>query len=314
MAKCKFFVSAIQVYRAMCKEMGVTGFNELLSYFEIRQQKMSFETLREIVKDRKHFLLDSGAYSSMTMNKPIKVEEFIAWHKDLAQAVPEIEFKAGLDDIMNPENSIKNQIATDEAGLDLFPTYHRKDPISVLRWIQERKYKMMGFGGLAGGGLTEEDAITDWIEDAFDEVCIDGKPTINVHLFGVSNIRIISQFPAFSNDSASIIFTAYTGNTWIPFLDPYTHKPDWSRPMVRISISIENPNRGTDGQHYMTLREGQKRLIAEYMASEGFDVNDIINTYQSRGAWTTKMMVLQTDNYPDNVVFKRRPKEFNLFE
>lgn len=314
MKRCKFYFSAIHMFRQKASDMGITGFNELLSYYEILKTKMTFEKINEISKERGDIMIDSGAYSAFTQKKPINIQNFIAWHKDLAQACPQITYKAGLDDIGSPEQSIVNQRLTDEAGLKLFPTYHRMDPFSTLQWIKDSGYKQMGFGGLAGGGLTEADKITDWIEEAFSHICDEqGEPTIDVHLFGVSNVEIIHQFPPYSNDSAAALFTGGWGAVWLPNLHPQTHQPMWEKPMCRLAISKESPSQANPNQHYHSLRPGQKQVIADFMESQGFKVQDIIDDYESRCVFTLVMQKLQSENYPDGVKFKRRMKEFDIF-
>ncbi len=256
-------------------------------------------------------MMDSGAFSAYNSGKPIDLPEFIKWQHELTKECPRVILRAGLDDLKDWELTIKNQTITDEAGLDLFPTFHRFDPISLHEWILERKYPMLAYGGLVQGALTESDDIGAWLDKCYERVCVNGIPTEKIHLFGVSNIELINKYPCYSSDSASALFTGSFGAINIPKIDQYTLKPNWSLPMVRFAISKESPNAGVNGQHYFTLKPAVKEIIRAYVETiPGMSVELLADRHEARKVFCVIMQRMQAEQgFPENPIWQPTPKE-----
>jgi len=314
MAQCNFFFSGLKTVRKKILDYGIVGLNELVSYWELKKSKDAFGELNELIQNRNMLMIDSGAFSAFNSGAVIVMDDFIKWHKQLEKECPEHKrmILAGLDDIVSFENSKINQQKTDDAGLKLFPTFHRKDPEHYMDWLLERKYELIGLGGIATGALHEADAIDDFLSYSFERICVDGRPTLRTHLFGISNVEFLQKYPAWSNDSASALFTASYGAMWVPFLDPQTNEPNWTRPMIRLPVSNESNARANKNQHYRTLNPGQREVIDKFIESKGFKVEEIASNSEIRGCFCTLMLQLQTLNYPSDVVFKKAAKDTQL--
>lgn len=314
MAKCNFFFSGLASFHKELEAAGITGFNELVSYWEVKTKKMGFDWINELSTKRGMIMIDSGAFSAFNSGVHIDIQEFIAWHKQLEKECPQIKIKAGLDDIENPENNFKNQQITDAAGLQLFPTYHRQDPEANLDWILEGKYPLVGFGGLAGGGLSEADAIEEWLERAYSRICdSEGRATVQTHLFGVANIVFLQRFPAWSNDSAGALWTGSYGKMTLPAIDPVTYQPKWDVVMSRFDVSSESNSRGNSNAHFDTLKPAQKEIIVRYLESIGWDIEKIKTDHAYRKCFAVLMMIEQAKHYPEDPRYTPQPKELDFF-
>jgi hypothetical protein len=314
MPKCRFFFSALSSIWKELEERNLRGFNELISYHEFKNSKhFTYDRLNELSQVRGELMLDSGAFSAWNSKKPIDIQEFIKFHKELEKECPQITIRAGLDDIENWEQGLRNQELTDAVGLALFPTYHRQDPPEVLDWIIDRGYKFIGLGGLVSGALKEPDKLLKWLGETYARFCDpEGTPILQTHLFGVSNLDLVKAVPATTNDSASALFTGSFGVVWLPSLCPNSLKPDFSLPMVRLAVSKESPAQANANAHFHTLRPAQKELVNAYVESQGFTIQGLVDHHEDRKCFCVQQMVLQTEAYPEDVKFKPAPKEFDF--
>lgn len=315
MPRCNLIFSAVSSYRKRLDERGITGFNELVTYADLYKRKGCFDEINELQKKRNLVFVDSGAWSVFNSGKEIDMKDFIQWHKDLERECPDIYFKAGLDVIGDQAGSMRNQTITDDAGLKLFPTFHRQDDDTYLQWLIGRAYEFWGLGGIASGALHESDKIAAFLDQAFTAICdTDGKPAIKCHLFGVTNVELVRRYPAWSNDSTSALMTALYGSIWVPVLDPHTGKPDWSRPMIHLTVSQESNARAQAGAHYLTLRPAQQEAVRNFVTSRGFTIEQVMSDAADRQCYCHVMLMEQAANYPEDVRFKAPTREFSMFD
>lgn len=312
---CKFVFSGCQSYRKRLKERGIQGFSELATYADLRNRLNAFDELNLLQQERDLVFVDSGAWSAFNSGKQIDMDAFIKWHKDLERECPHLYFKAGLDVIGDYKGSMANQTRTDDAGLKLFPTFHRGDPDSYLEWVLDRKPEFMGLGGVASGALTESDKIAEFLDVAFSAICdVEGRPKIKCHLFGVSNVVLIHQYPGWSNDSTSALFTATYGSIWVPQLDHHTHEIDWSRPMIHLTVSQESNARAKANTHYLTLKSDQQEVVRTLLAKHDFTIEQVMSGNEDRQCFCHVMLMEQAANYPEDVRFKAPVREYSLFD
>lgn len=312
--RCNFVFSGVTSYRKRLEERGITGFNELVNYWDLHKRKNAFDELNELQTKRGLLFVDSGAFSAFNSGKQIDMQAFIRWQKELERECPQLYFKAGLDSIGDWKASKSNQEQTDAAGLKLFPTYHRNDPDEYLEWMVSRDYEFWGLGGIATGALTEADKIGQFLDKAFDTICDpEGKPKIKCHLFGISNIEFMQRYPGWSNDSTSALFTATYGSIWVPVMDAHTGQIDWTKPMIHLVVSAESNARAKNNTHYLTLKGAQQEVVRTVVERYDFDIEQIMRENEERQCFCHVMLMEQTRNYPENVRFKRPVKEYDLF-
>ena len=318
MPRAQFFFSGLHSFYIPLEEYGVRGMNELISAYYVREQKWSWDKINDLCEKRNMVMIDSGAFTAFNKKKPIDVKEFIAWHHELAKNCPKIRWKAGLDDLKEWEVSLRNQEMTDAAGLDLFPTFHRFDPPHVHDWILDHRvngkpYELYAFGGLVQDALTASDAISIWLDSCYERICdADGRPTRQVHLFGVSNIELMLKYPCYSSDSASALFTGSYGCITIPTLDPFTLKPNWGKPMVRMSVSDESPNAAKANQHFKTLKRDQQDIVRAFVESvhPAMSIEKLATRHEARKVFCVMMQRQQAElGFPEDPRYIRPVNE-----
>ena len=88
---------------------------------------------------------DSGAFSAMSLGKPIEREEFHAWAARWDDA---LLWVAALDVIGDAEASYQNWQAARRDGLELVPTIHYGEGTAQLDKFAEEGATLIGLGGM----------------------------------------------------------------------------------------------------------------------------------------------------------------------
>lgn len=153
-----------------------------LSAFK-RAQKDWLEPLKENQK-----MLDSGAYTAMTLGKKIDINALVAEVK-----TGQWTECAALDVVGDPKRSLENALYMQKQGADAFPTFHFGEP-----WEYLDEYRRQ-FGKVGLGGIVPIKSTTDrmaWL----DEVFARAWPT-KFHLFGWLAREPLMKYPFHSADS-----------------------------------------------------------------------------------------------------------------
>lgn len=142
------------------------------------------------LEDFKHnqLMLDSGAYTAMTLGKAIDIDKLTAEVK-----TGRWKEAAALDVVGDPEASLRNARYMKAAGADAFPTFHFGEPWSYLETYCRE------FGKVGLGGIVPIKSVPDrmaWL----DEVFARAWPK-KFHLFGWLAREPLMRWPFHSADS-----------------------------------------------------------------------------------------------------------------
>jgi len=137
---------------------------------------------------------DSGGFSAMTQGVNIKVEEYAAWVKRYKHL---FNTYANLDDITSAENTLNNQHALEDMGLEPLPVFHVNEDWKVLEQYIE-KYPYIALGGMVPY-MRYTKRIMPWIIKAFK---LAGDKSV-FHGFGATSWEVIKSLPWYSVDSSS---------------------------------------------------------------------------------------------------------------
>jgi hypothetical protein len=139
---------------------------------------------------------DSGAYSAMTRDAVITVDEYAAWlHKwdHLFSAA------CNLDVIGNAKGTMENQHALERLGCAVLPVYHMRDEDPrVLKKIAA-SYPYGCLGGMAGTGVPPSVCMR-WMVDTMMRV---KGSEIVWHGLGATSNAVLGGLPLYSVDSSS---------------------------------------------------------------------------------------------------------------
>ena len=136
-------------------------------------------------------LLDSGAFTMWRLGKYINLDnycEYIIMH-DLDEYVV-------LDDPECPDTTILNLLLMEARGLKPMPVFSFGAPWYHLDWLAAR-YSRIGLGGCVPRTTVK---IKAWLNEVYCRY-----PEKQYHLFGITRMEILMQFPLMSVDSTSWI-------------------------------------------------------------------------------------------------------------
>jgi len=172
----------------------------LLDDCNAKQILVSYYLFRRIeeLKDEEVFL-DSGAYTAWTQHKEIDIKKYINYLKEYKD---KFTVYANLDVIGNPEKTLENQKIIEQAGLNPLPVFHSKTDFKYLEYYATH-YDYLALGGLVP--LTRQPKVLiNWLNKCYRYLLpfIQAKG-LKIHLFGISDYRILLKYPVYSCDSTS---------------------------------------------------------------------------------------------------------------
>lgn len=138
------------------------------------------------------WVLDSGAYTAMTKNVEIDLDEFIEFSKHWLKTDPQLEEVFALDVIGDAKQSLKNCEKMWEEGIPAIPTYHLGSPESDLKYIAKN------FPKIALGGVAKYRNRVSWALECFRRVW--PKP---VHGLAFGSEKDCLKIPFHSVDASS---------------------------------------------------------------------------------------------------------------
>ncbi|KKM77523.1 hypothetical protein LCGC14_1369130 [marine sediment metagenome] len=213
--------------------------------------------------------LDSGAFSAWRKKEEININEYISFIK---KNIDYIDTYANLDDITDPEQTIKNQKIMEKEGLSPLPCYHYGEDIKYFEYYLER-YDYIALGGMVP--ISTKD-LQKWLDPIFSKyVCDqDGIPEVKIHGFGMTSLKLMLRYPWWSVDSTSWVLTGRFGNVLVPRKSKGKYL--YSEESWKVSVSDRSPNRKDIGQHISTFSENEKRIIFDYFSEKGYKLGKSI--------------------------------------
>jgi len=217
------------------------------------------------MKKQVKLFLDSGAYSALTQNAVIDIDQYIAFikeHEDL------ISIYANLDAIGDPEKTLANQKYMEAKGLSPLPCFHYGEDEKYLKHYL-KNYKYMALGGMVP---IANSPLTVWLDRIFADFICDksGMPTIKVHGFGLTSLPLLLRYPWYSVDSTSWVMTSRMGSIYVPKYKNgkwlYDENP------LKIIMSAKSPAKKEAGKHISTLAKAELDIINKYLQSKNYSI------------------------------------------
>lgn len=173
---------------------------------------ISFAYAKEMGKvaskiNMKKWCLDSGAFSAWNIGKPVTLESYCHFIKEVCPTLPygpPCEIYA-LDVIGDYKASLLNAKKMWSMGIPAIPTFHQFEPWDILKGIA-RDYPKIAIGGIA---QAKGDVREKWIRACFEKIW-----PCRVHGFGVTSDSLMRLVPFESVDStswhSSLRYASYT--------------------------------------------------------------------------------------------------------
>lgn len=217
-------------------------------------------------KKRVELFLDSGAFSAWSQGKEINIDEYIQFIKDHKEV---IDVYANLDVIGNAEATWNNQMYMEKAGLNPLPVYHYGEDKKWLKRILNKKYDYISLGGMVP--ISTQDLV-HWLDDLFKNHLCDekGMPTVKVHGFGLTSLRLMLRYPWYSVDSTSWVVTGRMGSIYIP--KSKNGKWIYDEDSWKIIVSNRSPASKEAGKHINTMSPKEKEILLNYITEKGYSL------------------------------------------
>jgi len=168
-------------------------------------------------------IADSGAFSMWKRGTTINIEDYMNWIKDNG-----ISHYFNLDVVGDPEATAHNQSLMEQAGFKPIPVFHIGEPIELLGELVA-KYPLVGLGGTVGQPTTAKE---QWFRQVFS-LYPEGK----FHALGVTNARLLSQFPF---DSVDSVWWVYKFRDKVARLSPGDDRKAEQKARVKHLLNMEN--------------------------------------------------------------------------
>ena len=209
--------------------------------------------------------LDSGAFSAWSKKLEIDIYEYIKFIKEHKQY---IDTYAVLDDILDPETTLKNQNIMEKEGLNPLPCFHFGEDIKYLEYYLE-KYDYIALGGMVP--ISTKDLV-NWLDNIFGNYICDknGIPKIEIHGFGLTSLFLMLRYPWYSVDSTSWVLTGRFGSVYVPKIR--NGKYIYDENSWKICVSNKSLNQKEAGKHITTFSEIEREEIKKYFKIKGYEL------------------------------------------
>lgn len=215
------------------------------------------------VENKVDLFLDSGAFSAYTQNVEIDIYEYI---KFIKLHKKDLEVYANLDVIGDAQATWNNQMIMEKAGLKPIPCFHFGEDWNWLhKYINRCDY--IALGGIAI--KKDRQALYRWLDQCFTIICDkNGYPTVRVHGFGLTSLKLMLRYPWYSVDSTSWVVTGRMGAIYVP--KKYRGNWVYDQDSYKVSVSNKSPNMKEAGQHITNLSPKYRQIIFEYIHEKGY--------------------------------------------
>ena len=222
-------------------------------------------------------MADSGAFSAFTQKTKIDLSEYIDYIKR-NEDVFEVYFN--LDVIHNGGKSYMNWIHMRANGLDPVPVFHIGTHERYLKkYLSLTDY--IAIGAIANMSTSERLKSLDniWKDYLTDK---DGMPTVKVHGFGLTSLRVIKGYPWYSLDSTSWVMFGRYGAILVPKSKNNGNGYNYDENPFIVTVSSKSPKQKVAYAHFSTLNKNVQDMIAKYVESVGFTISDLSEIHYRR--------------------------------
>lgn len=278
--------------------------NKLLSYHYSKHKDVySFIRKCAELNCQTNIMIDSGAFTVWTKEEVIDIQEYLDYIKSLNGTF----YFVNLDHIPGKPNvqptqeevlySIKkgfeNYYWFKERGIETIHVFHQGEDFRIL----DKMIEEMDYIGISPRKTSSQKDRMQWLDDVYDHICDeDGNAKVKTHGFAATGESMMRKYPWYSVDSVSYRLVAAFGNIITP-MGIYTMS----------TVKIDDPN------HVNNIDSNKRKLVAEYIESIGFTIEDTMVDDRIRAIINMKYYLdIQEDIRKNPPKFKKEQK--SLFE
>lgn len=261
----------------------------LLDSYHYVHKEVMVERIR--ISGRSIFL-DSGAFSAYTQGVEIDIDEYIQYIKDHQDFV---EVASVLDAIGDPDQTYRNQNYMEKRGVEALPCYHYGEDEEILKYYVAN-YDYITIGGMVPISSAQ---LKIWLDRIWGRHLVDeeGRAKVKVHGFGLTSIPLMARYPWYSVDSSSWVQLGGVGAVFFP-----THG--------MIHVSEHSPNLKDENQHIDSLPEEQRKVLVDFVESNGFDMDRMRVSHLTRKCFNMLTYNMMMDLQEEDKRFVQKQPEF----
>lgn len=223
------YMAGVRCYRTT--KMIYEKHKDFLASFAFSSVNKALKMYKD-AKSKSKFFVDSGAYTTWTQGKEVDVDKYIRWLNENDKAITifgQVDFIPGVPGVM-PTHEQREEathktfdnycymIKKLKSSEKCLWTFHLGEDYIYLKNFLETdfsKYKKgfvpnyIALGGMVGRSEIEKE---HFIRKCYEIIDASSKPDIKVHLFGVTQMSILEQFPKVASaDSTGWLMVAAMG-------------------------------------------------------------------------------------------------------
>jgi len=232
---------------------------------------------------RANIMLDSGAFTSWNIGKPVQLQDLVAYDYDLLQRYPHHNFVfIALDVIPGSRGRMATQVEIDKCveesyvnfrymqtcfpGRHILPVYHSGEARHIRdRYLQHTQYMCLSMNQ----DLSEGQRLA-WAREAM-------VPGFFFHGLAATGNAMLSQIDWYSVDSSGWLMVAAMGSILFPV----------GNKLKPLPVSGTAPDRKNQGKHLSNMHE--RDYMLQLIHQHGYTEEQLAHDYAARICWNIDM-------------------------
>lgn len=258
-----------------------------LATFAYPKEAYEYLNLADSLGKHTRMIIDSGAFTSWSVGKPVQIEKLVAYNEDLIKKYGdrhELMF-ISLDVIPGERGRLATSEEINKAVLQSYDNFKQLQQHFTGRYVLPVFHSGEGFD-LRNAYLN----LTDYICLSMDQGMSEQSrlawakrasvPGFKFHGLAATGNSMVTQVPWFSVDSSSWITVGAMGGLL------------WPTPGGRfrvLPVSEDSPTRHDAGKHLRTLTPVERQAAEDRIRAVGFDPGVLATNYTERRKWNVAM-------------------------
>lgn len=257
-----------------------------LTSYAYRKETEEFLQKADLAGVRCNLIVDSGAFTSWSVGKPVVLKDLIRFNDDIIKrfaarhnimmialdVIPgERGRRATADEIHKAvDTSYANTVQMHQhfAGHRVLPVFHSGEDFR----LRDAYLAFTDYICLSMNQDMSEHERVEWAKRA-------AAPGFRYHGLAATGNRMVTEVPWFSVDSSSWVTVGAMGGVL------------WPTPtgLRVLPISSTSPSRFDAGKHFMTISPAERAAVERRMADNGFAAEQLADNPHARMAWNVLM-------------------------
>lgn len=235
---------------------------------------------------RCRMMIDSGAFTSWSIGKPVQLADLIAFNKRLLRdygdrhdfvfisldVIPgSKETRPTVADFTRAlEQSYDNfkVLQQEFPGYEVLPVYHSGEDVA----LRNAYLELTDYICLSMDQTMSERNRLEWARRS-------AVPGYRYHGLAATGNKMVTEIDWFSVDSSSWVTVGSMGNILWPLNGRFGV----------LAVSKDSPNRHTAGKHVDTLVGHERQYVERLVQAQGFTMQELADEYKKRHLWNVRM-------------------------